>query len=70
MTGLLRVRVDFEKTGQTRWLADPPNLRGWAYVDDPAAAGRWPADVAARLWSEHRAARAWAREFAATEPAD
>lgn len=64
------MRVDFERTGISRWLADPPNLRGWVYVDDPAEAGRWPAAEATRLWAEHRRARAWAREFAQTEPAD
>lgn len=67
MTDLLRVRVDFEKTGAVRWLADPPQSPGWRYVDDPAEAGVWPRVEAARLWSEHRAGRAWAREFASTE---
>lgn len=69
MAGQLRIRVDFERRGISRWLAQQQGVH-WAYVDTPAEAGTWPGPEAARLWREHRGARAWAREFAHTEPAD
>ena len=67
MAGLLRVAVDFEREGVTRWLADPPQGPGWRYVDRPEDAGRFDRGRAAVLWQEHRRGRTWAREFARTE---
>lgn len=64
---MLRIRVDFERTGTARWLADPPKRAGWQYVDDPAEAGVWSNAEGARLWRAHRGDRAWRREFAHTE---
>ncbi|HEX7993542.1 MAG TPA: hypothetical protein VF506_06435 [Streptosporangiaceae bacterium] len=64
---LLRVAVDFEREGVTRWLADPPQAAGWQYVERVEDAGVFDRGQATALWSEHRAGRAWAREFARTE---
>lgn len=70
MTELLRIAVDFEREGVTRWLADPPQGPGWLYVERAEDAGVFDRRQAAALWQEHRRGRAWAREFARTEEAE
>jgi hypothetical protein len=66
---LYRVRIENLRGEEpVRWLG--PSRLPWSYVDDPAGAGAWGWDEAARIAAEYRRGQAWRGRYADTEPVD